>query len=350
MSKEKKIKDSPEPVTISGTRTILNQMIYCICKIKVQESLGTGFFCKIPFKNEGEIPFLFTNYHVLNKDYFEKSDSLKLLLNDEKDVKNMNLKIKRRIYFNEAYDTALIEIKDSDGITDFLGLDENLFRDDEDALFKTNTIYVLHYPNGKKASVSYGLVNIIKQKEILHTCSTENGSSGSPILNLETNKVIGIHKEGMKNPKFNYNKATFLKYPLNDIINDNSNNNNNTNISPNYLMNNNNFNFPNQINYLNMNQLGYNMNISGPKMNIIFQEKTDPPHSTTLVINYGTTVDQLLTNFLIKVNKPELIGLKEKVQFIYNLRTLKFGDQTPIEKFFKRSMNLVNIQVIYTNN
>ena len=348
MSKEKLIKDSPEPVTISGTKTILNQMINCICKIKVQESLGTGFFCKIPIKNKGETPFLFTNYHVLHKNYFDKSKILKLLLNDEKEIKHMNLGISRMYYFDEKYDIALIEIRNEDNITNFLGLDDNLFRDDEDTIFKTKSIYVLHYPNGKNASVSYGLVNSIEQKEIKHTCSTLYGSSGSPILNLETNKVIGIHKEGMKLPTFNFNKGTFLKYPLNDFINNNGNNNN-YNIYSNYSMNNNNFNFPNQINNLNINNFGNDMNIPGPKMNIIFQEKTDPPHSTTLVINYGTTVDQLLTNFFIKINKPELIGLKEKVQFIYNLRTLKFGDQTPIEKFFKRSMNLVNIQVIYTN-
>ena len=348
MSKEKLIKNSPEPVTISGTRTILNQMINCICKIKVQESFGTGFFCKIPINNKEKIPFLFTNYHVLNKAYFEKSNTLKLLLNDEKEIKNMNLGIKRRTYFNENYDIALIEIKNIDNISYYLELDENLFRDDEDAIYKKKSIYILHYPNGKIASVSYGLINCIDQKEIKHTCSTLYGSSGSPILNLETNKVIGIHKEGMKPENFNFNKGTFLKYPLNDFNNDNGNNKN-YNINPNYLMNNNNFNFANQINNLNMNQFEYNTNISGPKINIIFQEKTDPPQSTTLVINYGTTIDQLLTNFLIKINKPELIGLKEKVQFIYNLRTLKFGDQTPIEQFFKRSMNLVNIQVIYTN-
>ena len=58
-------------------------------------------------------------------------------------------------------------------------------------------------------------------------CSTDNGSSGSPILNLENNKVIGIHKQGSNN--FNYNKGTLLKYPLNDIIkkyNKNENKNN----------------------------------------------------------------------------------------------------------------------------
>ena len=38
MKKEKKIIDTPEPVSIAGTRIILNQMINCICKIKIEGS------------------------------------------------------------------------------------------------------------------------------------------------------------------------------------------------------------------------------------------------------------------------------------------------------------------------
>ena len=113
----------------------------------------------------------------------------------------------------------LIEILDIDEIENFLELDDNLFRDKENTLYKQKTIYVLQYPNGKNASVSYGILrsfNEIKESEIRHSCSTEKGCSGSPILNLETNKVIGIHKEGSIN--FNYNMGTFLKYPLSDFI------------------------------------------------------------------------------------------------------------------------------------
>ena len=52
----------------------------------------------------------------------------------------------------------------------------------------------------------------------MHYCSKDNGSSGSPILNLKNNKVIGIHK-GTGDEKKNYNYGTLLKYPLNDFIN-----------------------------------------------------------------------------------------------------------------------------------
>ena len=47
--------------------------------------------------------------------------------------------------------------------------------------------------------------------------STDRGSSGSPILKLSSQKIIGIHKEGVSN--HNYNRGTLLKYPINEYIN-----------------------------------------------------------------------------------------------------------------------------------
>ena len=44
LKKEKKIVGSPEPISIAGTRKILEQLINCVCKIKVKGAYGTGFF------------------------------------------------------------------------------------------------------------------------------------------------------------------------------------------------------------------------------------------------------------------------------------------------------------------
>ena len=66
------------------------------------------------------------------------------------------------------------------------------------------------------------------------------GSSGGPILNLLTNKIIGIHKGCIqKNDGIKYNIGTFLKYPLKEI-NNNNNLYNNYNIklkNPIYILN-----------------------------------------------------------------------------------------------------------------
>ena len=52
---------------------------------------------------------------------------------------------------------------------------------------------------------------------IVHKCNTLLGSSGGPILNLSTKKVIGIHKAFIFKEK--YNIGTLLKYPLNKQTN-----------------------------------------------------------------------------------------------------------------------------------
>ena len=105
------------------------------------------------------------------------------------------------------------------------------------------TIYIIGYPNSEKVKVSYGVLKnkeLEKECDFNYLCSTEKGSSGSPILNLENNKIIGIHKQCNNNK--NYNTGAFLKLSINgfisknyynnninNVINDNSNNNINYN-------------------------------------------------------------------------------------------------------------------------
>ena len=238
MKKEKKIEGNPEPAGIACTRKILDQMINCICKIKTKDGIGTGFFCKIPLGKDKTIDCLMTNYHVIDEKYFKENKEINLLLNDDQEIKTIDIKNKRIAFFNEAYDIAIIELKQKDGIKNFLEIDENLFMDKEYVFYFKKSIYILQYPKGKKAAVSYGLVNnfnINVKYDFRHSCSTDDGSSGSPVLNLENNKVIGIHKEGAIN--FNYNKGTILKYPLNDFKDQIKNIKNNTIIESNTSLN-----------------------------------------------------------------------------------------------------------------
>ena len=123
-----------------------------------------------------------TNYHILDENYYNQNDELYLFINDENDVKTINLKIKRKTYFNKKYDLALIELKEYDNINNYLELDNNLFKNEIKAFYEDISIYVLHYPLGNNAAVSYGLSNEKDKYEINHSCSTEHGSSGSPIL------------------------------------------------------------------------------------------------------------------------------------------------------------------------
>ena len=60
--------------------------------------------------------------------------------------------------------------------------------------------------------VSYGKPPDFNNKDIKHKCSTEHGSSGSPILLINNQKLIGIHCAGYKMKE--YNKGTLIIYSI----------------------------------------------------------------------------------------------------------------------------------------
>ena len=125
---------------------------------------------------------------------------------------------------------------------------------------------------------------------------------------------------------------------------------NNNNFNPNFqmpnmmMMNNNNF-IPNNnfIQNFNMNNNifpGNNMMFNDnniPKMNIEF--KTTKGIRINIEVKYGTTIAELLAIYLKKIERPELIGKSDKIEFLFNACKLRFEDITPIEQFFKNSTN-----------
>ena len=78
-----------------------------------------------------------------------------------------------------------------------MDIDER-YTENSDIVYEPS-IYIIQYPSGKKAGVSYGIINNIDKFNIQHYCCTESGSSGSPILNISNNKIIGIHKDCFSN-------------------------------------------------------------------------------------------------------------------------------------------------------
>ena len=222
IKKEKILDDYPLPVTIEKTQIILNQMQNFICKIENKKGNGTGFFCYIPFKNK-LLPVLITNNHVINQEILNINKN-KIIISYNKDKQKIQKQIiindNRKIYTSKQYDTTIIEIfKEKDKIDDFLELDDNIFYKYINLFNKS--IYVIQYPKigyCQEASVSYGILKDIQEEyNIIHYCCTQDGSSGSPILNLENNKVIGIHKG--TSILFNFNKGTLLNFPIKEFLN-----------------------------------------------------------------------------------------------------------------------------------
>ena len=193
-------------------------MSNCICKVKNNENIETGFFCIIPYKNNNKIKVLITSYQIINEIYIQNNMSINLLLGDYNENKIINLNENRNIYFNQYSNTTIIELKDYDNINNFLELDDNLFRNDIHLLLKNESIYILQHLNGGKALVSYGIINILNGKFIYHICGIESGAIGAPILNLTNNKIIGISLEYNNNFN-NFKVGIVLKYAIREFIN-----------------------------------------------------------------------------------------------------------------------------------
>ena len=216
--KEKFLKNSPDPVSIKEINTILYQMQNCVCKICGSNgNNGTGFFCKIYYPDKKVYkPALFTNNHILSENDIEDKKEISFTINNDKKSRKIKIDKNRKCYTNKELDITIIEIKEKkDDIHDFLDLDEDINKDKEllDNIYGKfkKTVYVLHYPQADEVKVSYGLSGEIVDKSINHTCCTNYGSSGSPILSLKTLKVLGIHY-GTSN--FEINKGRFIKYAI----------------------------------------------------------------------------------------------------------------------------------------
>ena len=187
---------------------------------------------------------LLTNYHVINPSV--EKENIEIEIHNKK---KMKLKFDNRLtkYLEEQKDIAMIEIKESDEIyndIEFLDYDYNCVRK-KYSIYKNADIFSIEHPLGYDASCASGIIINTYEYEFDHNISTDNGSSGCPILLLNNNinfiQVIGIHKNCDK--KLKINRGTFIgeifdkEFNKENIIrteeknNDNKSNNNNYIIS-----------------------------------------------------------------------------------------------------------------------
>ena len=214
---EKLLSDYPIPISLKQNEKIIEQLKTTICNIFLGKGRGTGFFMKIKFPdNEHLLPALITCNHIIDKSFLSEKEEIYFEINGK--IKNIELK-NRIIYTNEKIDITIIEIKEKkDEIKNFLILDE----ENQDIRISGKTIYILQYydSNGQSQpsvpSVSYGILKDLNKSVFTHCSNTYFGSSGSPILNLSNNKVIGFHIGA--NNKDNCNIGKFLNNPINDFI------------------------------------------------------------------------------------------------------------------------------------
>ena len=150
-------------------------------------------------------PVLITNNHIINENDINNNETITFDLNNDKKLRKIELNNERLRYTNEKLDITIIEIKETEEKlnNEYIELDNNIinyFESNENeepnylnSKYSNESIYIINYPKDKDIVVSYGKSPLLNESEIKHYCSTEPGSSGSPILLINNQKLIGIH-------------------------------------------------------------------------------------------------------------------------------------------------------------
>ena len=218
IKKEKFLENSVDSIFINQAETIICQMKKCVCKIISKNNARfTGFFCKIPYPDKAHLlPVLATTDFAIEPDI--KEGNIKISIDNDKEFKEINL-INRKIFKNRELYTCFIELIPEDKINDFLEIDENIFKENQELSYIKNSIYVLHYIKGENVAMNPGILKKINKNNFEHLCNTKDGSSGGPILLLKTCKVIGIHWGSSNHLNFNF--GTLIKYSIEEFIKNN---------------------------------------------------------------------------------------------------------------------------------
>ena len=331
---ERFIDNYPIQASIETTENILIQMKRSVCKIYNGREKGTGFFCKIHNNNQKkDIKVLITNNHVLGKNYFNKKNLIEISLDDENKMENININEKVFIFTDEKLDITFVEIDENNLINkyvNYLEIDYKINHEKEHYrnLFEKKPIYTMHYPEGKKILVSYGIFKSIDidSNFIKHTCSTDNGSSGAPILLLDSLKVIGVH---MGYDKYSSNnKGIFMKNTISEFLDHFRENSLN---SKNYVkISNRNNNYKNKENNQNNNVRNIkNVDYSNKNQNIVYEKK-------------------MSSNYLI-INKQKNINLNEISKLHDKIKKNKSNIYKAIDEPNKMRNNLNDLSTRKTN-
>ncbi len=170
------------------------------------KGLASGFFLQLK-RNNKNFYCLMTNAHVVNEDMIKNKEKIKIKYDIEEKELNLELNEEERIincYKDFGYDISIIEIIPKDEIKDKTYFLEPNTADCDDFIEKE--IQIIQFPEGKMLSLSKGkITGKLKTHDdmFFHEASTENGSSGSPIVLKNDDRVLGIHKGAIEGKKKN---------------------------------------------------------------------------------------------------------------------------------------------------
>ena len=231
INKEGYIPGHSKDLSLSQMNKFMKQMNKSIYKIESNFIIGTGFLCLITYPNIEHLLKTFITCNLVLKD-LNIGNEIKLIYeNNERIIK---LDESRIIYTDIKYDITIIELKDNEfELNNYLKIDIDI-EEEIDRYYGKKSIYIIHYPKGKEVKYSIdSIMNIEDEYVIKHGCTTDQGSSGSPILNLDTYNVIGIHIGKSKDNTFNM--GHLIKLPIDDLNKNNKKNENKKRKKNNYI-------------------------------------------------------------------------------------------------------------------
>ena len=219
--------DSLSSISLTGEQiqTILEQVNNSLCQIKTESLEGLGFFCLIPYLNSSQDldngklhSVLITCNSIFGIKDLKKENNIKLSYKNKEKI--IIIDESRHIYSNRIFDVTIIELKENEFPKNvFLKLDDKIndfdFNSDLKEYFENDEIYLIYYLNGKEPKYSLDKIKEANIILIKNYCSNENIPLGSPILNLETFNVIGIHQRKEEKAKYNMGKILFPIYEYN---------------------------------------------------------------------------------------------------------------------------------------
>ena len=179
---------------------LINRASKAICKINIIQNKrrqGSGFFMIINDK----LKYLVTCEHVVSSNLVNNSISIEIYGNKLKEIKLNN----RYMEFFKDLDISIIEIKDSDDFiqeVEFFETDLNYINGYDQ--YNNISIFILQYAKGELSVSSGKIIEILDNHEFGHNAGTDFGSAGSPIILINSSKVIGIHKAKDRDRQIKY--------------------------------------------------------------------------------------------------------------------------------------------------
>lgn len=170
---------------------------YSICNIECNKTFGTGFFVKlsIPSKNE-PMYGLITNNHVLNSRYLHSNFTFKICMENIYKKISIGIDNSKFIFTSDLLDVTFIQFTDALIEKEKLNKRNFLCLCNKECSIDDN-VHIIQYGKDKNSYFSGGKIHSLHGLNYIHSCSTQEGSSGSPLLNTNL-EVIGIHKRHTK--------------------------------------------------------------------------------------------------------------------------------------------------------